>query len=899
MTFALLCALAQGTGAQNVNYIYYTLNGDGKTITKHDDGTAVNPKVLTSKLISGNDEDRLYDGWYVLNSSFSYGERIVIYGDVKLILADGCTLKAEQGIRINTDATLTIYAQSEEEGKMGKLVAIETHHDKAAIGGNKNWEAGRLIIHGGEIEAKCNSGSKYAAGIGGGYGDGSGMKEITIYGGKVTAEGAKYGAGIGGGKNNNHPGTINIYGGTVKASAGEKGAGIGGGENRNGWNTLVCGGNVTAQGGISGAGIGGGIKGNGGKLHFQGGTVNAIGGTDAAGIGGGNDADGGTITIDGGNITGSGKFRGSGIGGGAYGSAGTITINGGTVTAVAGSDETFRYNEADRHQTQEETAIYHIPSMMGNGADGEKKGTVTIGNGATVHLRTTNEFEDECAPGIGCANLTLGSNMKVRVTMVDDEPNDASTAQRVNTCRIASRELDIEPCTEHALEYTVTEQAHTASCLLCAYTSSEAHSIIAPSTKCEKCDYDTGSALCTLAFPQTSTAKVSGYATAGFQAVQGQTIVLLDCTKVPEGWKFVGWLKQSDVPASIEAADDETLLQPGEKYTVQGNEVFFARYRRVFTETWQWSIETSNVQATVTVNNGSDQQQISAKVTPEETVEATATTPGYTIYTATATYKPNNTTYTFTNERIVVNYITVELNETDNTGTLADNDGGIVTATLTGRTLFKDGRWNTLCLPFSVALEGSALEGATVKELTDASVKDGTLTLTFADATFIEAGRAYLIKWDSGSDLGPSDLVFTGVTLDKNLNDDEISLDDSGKATVTFLGTYEKLSIDADDKNILYVGSDNQLCYPKGGVSIEAQQAYFKLSGIEVGDQSQQVNTFVLDFGDTSTSLSLVEGRVEVPGEGAYYDLSGRKLAGKPSARGIYIYHGKKFVISF
>jgi hypothetical protein len=49
--------------------------------------------------------------------------------------------------------------------------------------------------------------------------------------------GSKYAASIGGGKNNNHPSTINIYGGTVNATGGEYGAGIGGGQNRGGWNT--------------------------------------------------------------------------------------------------------------------------------------------------------------------------------------------------------------------------------------------------------------------------------------------------------------------------------------------------------------------------------------------------------------------------------------------------------------------------------------------------------------------------------------------------------------------------------------------------------------------------------------------------------------------------------------
>ena len=153
MTIALLCTLAQGAWADDVNYIYYTVNADGKTITKHTDGSQADPTVLTSTLLKNSNEDNLNTGWYVLNSTFSYGERIVISGDVKLILKDGYTLTAEQGIRINTDATLTIYAQSETVGTMGKLVAIETHHDKAAIGGNKNWEAGKLFIHGGEIEA--------------------------------------------------------------------------------------------------------------------------------------------------------------------------------------------------------------------------------------------------------------------------------------------------------------------------------------------------------------------------------------------------------------------------------------------------------------------------------------------------------------------------------------------------------------------------------------------------------------------------------------------------------------------------------------------------------------------------------------------------------------------------
>jgi len=918
MTLALLCTLAQGAWADDVNYIYYTVNSDGKTITKHEDGSQADPTVLTSTLLKNSNEDNLNTGWYVLNSSFSYAERIVISGDVKLILKDGCTLTAKQGIRINTDATLTIYAQSETVGTMGKLVATETHHDKAAIGGNKNWEAGRLFIHGGEIEAKCESGSKYAAGIGGGYGDGSGMKEITIYGGKVTAQGAKYGAGIGGGKNNNHPGTINIYGGTVNAQGGEKSAGIGGGENRNGWTTNVYGGNTTAQGGYCGAGIGGGKSGNGGNLHFYGGTVDANAGWYAAGIGGGEEGYGGTITIDGGTIKATGHGGGTGIGGGEKGSAGTITINGGTVTSTACSYATTGYNESGGYDYHEEYSIYQTPAMMGYGLGGKKEGTVTIGNGATVHLSTAKEEEnqeDQNATGIGCASLTLGSYIMVIAEAYNAGAITESPGQRVNTCMNKYHTLEIMPCT-HDLHYTVTAETHTAQCNRCEYTFSEAHSIAASSTTCEVCGYRTGVSLSTLSFYQTETESTTGYMTSGTQYVQWKAIALPDCTQVPDGMTFVGWLKQDDTPTSIEAADSETLLQPGEKFTVEGNETFFARYRHVFTETWQWWIGAGNDQVAVTVNNGSGPHLIYATVT-SKSVEATETTPGYTVYTAAATYKPNNTTYTFTDTRTVVDYTPVELvlDETDNTTKLADKDGAVANVTLTGRTLYKNGNWNTLCLPFDVEdISSSPLAGATVKELYDASFESskGELTLTFADATSIEAGRAYLVKWDKadGYDSASEDTrdikapEFTGVTLSNTLYDDAISLDDNGTATVTFMGTYKQLSFNADDRTVLFLGANNTLYYPQREATIGAQRAYFKLSGITAGEKADGVRAFVLNFGNGGNATGIIE--VEANSslfthhsslKEGWYSLDGRKLSSKPTQRGIYINNGKKVVI--
>ncbi|MBO4800600.1 MAG: fibronectin type III domain-containing protein [Bacteroidaceae bacterium] len=104
--------------------------------------------------------------------------------------------------------------------------------------------------------------------------------------------------------------------------------------------------------------------------------------------------------------------------------------------------------------------------------------------------------------------------------------------------------------------------------------------------------------------------------------------------------------------------------------------------------------------------------------------------------------------FTFTTNRIV------PLNDDkDNTvfiDIMADTPNSTYDVMLVGRTLYKNGIWNTLCLPFSVGnLIDTPLEGATVKTLSSTALSDdGKLSLNFTDATSIEAGRPYLVKWD-------------------------------------------------------------------------------------------------------------------------------------------------------
>ena len=161
-------------------------------------------------------------GWFVVNSNTTISDRITVSGTVNLILTNNATLTASKGITVGSDATLNIYAQTDDEATMGALVADATNSNAnwyAGIGGVENADAGMITINGGKINATGNVG----AGIGSGGGT-STVGTITINGGIITAQDCKnYGAGIGGGFSGGKASTINLNGGIINA------AGIGSG----------------------------------------------------------------------------------------------------------------------------------------------------------------------------------------------------------------------------------------------------------------------------------------------------------------------------------------------------------------------------------------------------------------------------------------------------------------------------------------------------------------------------------------------------------------------------------------------------------------------------------------------------------------------------------------------
>ena len=228
-----------------------------------------------------------------------------------------------------------------------------------------------------------------------------------------------------------------------------------------------------------------------------------------------------------------------------------------------------------------------------------------------------------------------------------------------------------------------------------------------------------------------------------------------------------------------------------------------------------------------------------------------------------------------------------------------------IAVTLRGRTLYKDGSWNTICLPFDVEIEGSVLDGdgAVARKLTATSITGDettgqTLHLTFGDAvTELKAGVPYIIKWAEGDNI--TDPVFTG----KAISNTEPTTVTSQDGTVSFIGTYGTVSLAANDKSNIYFGSANKLFWPDQNVTVGAFRAYFKINETAAVN-AKGITGFVIDLGEndeeaTGINEAAADSSLFTPHSSLseWHTVDGIRLSGKPSKKGLYIHNGKKVVV--
>lgn len=238
-------------------------------------------------------------------------------------------------------------------------------------------------------------------------------------------------------------------------------------------------------------------------------------------------------------------------------------------------------------------------------------------------------------------------------------------------------------------------------------------------------------------------------------------------------------------------------------------------------------------------------------------------------------------------------------NGTDNASDITEQSGTEnINVALNGRTFYKDGLWNTICLPFDVTIANSPLAGATAKTLTNASMENTHVTLVFGEAVeTLHAGVPYLIKWENNGSADIVNPVFTGVNITAT-TPQTITFADG---CVKFIGYYDAFNITAANDDIYYMTGNNELKPTAKDRTLKAFRTYFQFKENNGGSSSDaKTFSFSYYFDDYATGISSVGDAgsdSRALDNNSWYTLDGRKLSGKPVQRGIYVNSGKKVVI--
>ena len=273
-------------------------------------------------------------------------------------------------------------------------------------------------------------------------------------------------------------------------------------------------------------------------------------------------------------------------------------------------------------------------------------------------------------------------------------------------------------------------------------------------------------------------------------------------------------------------------------------------------------------------------------------------------------YSDDFTTYSGLNLTVSVIPHVALADNADNSSLIATaaTSGETLDVTLVGRTLTKDGYWNTLCLPFSLTatqIAASPLAGATIKTMdnsnTGTSLSDvGALTLKFNTVDAIEAGKPYIVKWETTGDniVNPT---FSNVTISSTTPTPVENYDQK----VIFVGQYSPFSIVANDallgdnqghKNeIIMMATQNNLGYSQTTRQLKCFRCHFY---VPANDGELSARSIVVDFGDgVTTEIGTINNNRETIANNQWYTLDGRKLTGKPTTKGVYIHNGRKEVV--
>ena len=414
--------------------------------------------------------DKWYDlpaGWYVVEGNVTITPRLDTHGAVNLILTNGSHLTAEWGIDVKVSDTFTVYAQSTDEGTMGRLTAClpadfnldrMVHYSvwpdsgMAGIGSSARWREGNdgiresegtIVINGGNIRAK---GQDNASAIGG-----TRAEEIEF---RSTDRGEVY--------NRRQGGSITINGGIVRTEPfalpegnplAVTSVGIGTCHYGYGGSVTINGGTVIAEAANDAI-----TTGDGGTITINGGDVTARGGVNNFGenshrVLSGNGIgplENGSITINGGTVKATAEGKGFGIGGSRFEIIGTatVTINGGTIEATANHNNAAigDKGKGESGVTINGGVIHAIGKggAAGIGSKGDIRitgGEITVsaeGSGAAI-----GGFTDSYSGRVDCESITINGDVIKSISSKDGACIGAAAGGSVGSITISDAALPL------------------------------------------------------------------------------------------------------------------------------------------------------------------------------------------------------------------------------------------------------------------------------------------------------------------------------------------------------------------------------------------------------------------------------------------------------------------------
>lgn len=172
------------------------------------------------------------------------------------------------------------------------------------------------------------------------------------------------------------------------------------------------------------------------------------------------------------------------------------------------------------------------------------------------------------------------------------------------------------------------------------------------------------------------------------------------------------------------------------------------------------------------------------------------------------------------------------------------------------RTLYRDGAYNTLCLPFSLSedeIAASPLTGAQIFKFVRAEkVSDAQLNIEVEDTTGIKAGVPYLIKWAPASPeiIDGGHLTFHNVYI-RTTDGQTIG----GTGEVQFVGNIPRAQMENGDHNNLFIGANNTLYWPNTDNKLKGFRAYFQVPTFGANAVARNTPARIIERHETATGM--------------------------------------------